>query len=862
MIIRYAILLLSLFITGSIGAQTTPLSGIINHYAAVAAIDTCTGRLTVSDTTGFRTGNTVLLLQMQGASIFSSNNAQYGLIQNINAAGRYERATIDSVTTNTIFVRHRFTYQYDLVGKVQVVTMPQYTNVLVTDTLKALPWNGTIGGIIALEVADTLTLNAPVWADGAGFRGGLSTVASNNNCSFLLSQTSYIYALGNWRGANKGEGIAVSESGKELGRGPQANGGGGGNDHNAGGGGGGNSSDGGSGGNNDEPSNLGCDGFFPGIGGYSALFTINRVFAGGGGGAGHANNLFNSNGGNGGGLVFIGAGTINGALPVISASGKSAGTAIGDGAGGGGGGGTIWLKVTQAPTDLIVRANGGNGGNTNNFNENRCAGPGGGGAGGRILTNISGVGVPAGGAAGSVINSTNGCNGSANQAESGETGFVQPLPTLPQSSFLNYPPIVLTAPASDTACVGETVPFAVSTNAGPWVYQWQTDLNGVWTNLPGSVHYSGAKTANLLVQSVQPTDDGSRFRCEISRPGCFVVYSTPATLTVQLVPTAAFALQTNGLTTEFINQSTFATQFFWDFGDGTSSQQSDPQHTFQADSLYTIILYAINACDTAIASTVITTLVAPTAGFTVADTLTGCGSKEVLFSNAASANAQTWEWFFPGGNPAISTQTNPLIQYTNSGTYAARQIVRNDAGSDTLSQTFVVQILSFPVADIIYTVYAGGVVRFSAGNAPGTTYLWDFGDGDPTAPGSNIDHQYATSGTYTVTLVASNPCGAAVLQENIEVIVANTDASEMASKLGQVRLYPNPASEVVRIDYAGLETQLLEVQIVNMTGSRVYSLKQHFDPVTVISLSTLPAGAYQIRLKFDIGEVQRVLIKQ
>lgn len=81
----------------------------------------------------------MLLIQMQGADIVSSNNFLYGIIQSMNFAGRYERAVIDSVGANIIFVQKRLVYAFSVSGKLQAVTIPQYTNAVVTDTLKCQP---------------------------------------------------------------------------------------------------------------------------------------------------------------------------------------------------------------------------------------------------------------------------------------------------------------------------------------------------------------------------------------------------------------------------------------------------------------------------------------------------------------------------------------------------------------------------------------------------------------------------------------------------------------------------------------------------------------------------------------------------
>src|SRR4051812_31642624 len=97
--------LLLLLLTSYLPAQTTQLAGIINHYAAVTAIDTCSGAMSVSDTTGFRAGASILIFQMQGAQISTANNSSYGQVQDLHSAGHYERALVDSVSAKAIFLK-------------------------------------------------------------------------------------------------------------------------------------------------------------------------------------------------------------------------------------------------------------------------------------------------------------------------------------------------------------------------------------------------------------------------------------------------------------------------------------------------------------------------------------------------------------------------------------------------------------------------------------------------------------------------------------------------------------------------------------------------------------------------------------
>jgi PKD repeat protein len=744
--------------TAILAAQSpTPISGIINRYAVVSSIDTCSGRLTVADTTGFRAGDAVLLIQMQGANIFSDNNFLYGVVANMNWAGRYERAVLDSVGADALFVQKRLVYAFSLPGGLQVVRIAQFVDAVVVDTLKPKHWDGTTGGVLALEVSGTLTLDAPIVADGAGFRGGASYVVANNNCNWLVPETNYTYALGNWRGARRGEGIALSETGKELGRGPQANGGGGGNDHNSGGGGGGNVADGGRGGDNDEPSLFGCDGYYPGIGGYAPFATANRMFLGGGGGAGHANNLLQSTGGSGGGIVFLKVGNINGSSPIISARGSDAGNSLSDGAGGGGAGGTIWLDIENSMPELLVVVNGGQGGNANNNGDNRCAGPGGGGAAGRILTNAQfGSFNYAPGNAGLSINSSNACNNTPNGAEPGETGLPQALPTLPQGSEDYALPDIVSAPQPDSVCVGATAVFGVAANLGGWDFQWQINDGTGWQDIQNTSQFIGNQTDTLLVPAVSLAQNGLRFRCRILRAGCYETVSTEAALAVWEAPTAAFSASADGFTVYFDNQSAAASGYFWDFGDGGASTEISPQHDYAAEGNYTVTLYAISACDTTVTTQSVSILLPPTANFTAPDNLAACGFAVVSFENQSLGAAASFQWLFPAGTPEVSSDTSPTVTYLLSGNYAATLVVTNAAGSDTLTQTFAVNLTQLPSASFSFLIQNAGNVQFTSQTPNATNLLWDFGDGTLSAQ-PNPAHTFA-EGNYVVTLTAWNTC--------------------------------------------------------------------------------------------------------
>jgi gliding motility-associated-like protein len=366
-------------------SQTANISGVINNYTAVTNIPVCNpcsntcNYVDVAGTTGFAVGDKILIVQMKGATTDLSNTATFGTIQSVGNAGLYEYKTIASVTGSTLTFTSTLYNTYDVAGLVQVVTVPQYVNAIITGKLTAQAWNGATGGILVFDVSGTLTLNADVDVTALGFRGG---IGASNGITYTYDEKNYFYTGTIYeQAAPKGEGIAVMQAGYELGRGAYANAGGGGNAHNGGGGGGSNAGAGGLGGNQyNTPTGSTANG----IGGYALSYTAgDRMYMGGGGGAGHQNDHFGTNGGNGGGMIFINAGTIVGNSHKIIASGDSSKSTTGggnDGAGGGGGGGAIKINTTSFTGNVSLIAAGGNGGdNTYTGTDEHAPGAGGGG---------------------------------------------------------------------------------------------------------------------------------------------------------------------------------------------------------------------------------------------------------------------------------------------------------------------------------------------------------------------------------------------------------------------------------------------------------------------------------------------------
>ncbi len=522
------------------------LSGIINDYTPVLGFGCDSSTLQVGPVAGFSAGDKVLLLQMQVPQVDLSNTAGFGTPLSTTCIGNYEFNRIKSISGGSVQLQFALMRSYDISGKIQLVRVPEYDSASIC-SVTCLPWNGSTGGVFALDVKGLLTFSGDIDVSGKGFRGGN---VEQNVIPWVFGETQYTYPPQPTLSSAKGEGMVMIPTAYSFGRGHAANGGGGGNAHNAGGGGGGNAGAGGDGGleivNLPAPPVLNTNG----IGGGKYFENdVNKILLGGGAGAGHANDGRGSSGGTGGGIAIVLANTVQSNNFRVVANGVDVfgGFDQNDGQGGGGAGGTVVLKIGQLNGNLPCELRGGRGG-SNPYNQlQQLHGPGGGGSGGKLLLTQSTPGIiPSlqGGLNG--VTSQNFSNGAA-PGEVGKilAGFALPEGTQPVHPVSNQMVLAVQSLSCSTLPNGkisvlQSTALAFRLNAG----SWQSD--SVFTGLTAGnyligLQFSGGCTLDTMVvlTASPPLRDTL---LAIAKPTC----TTTGSLTIGGVAgTAPFEFQIN-----------------------------------------------------------------------------------------------------------------------------------------------------------------------------------------------------------------------------------------------------------------------------------------------------------------------------
>jgi gliding motility-associated-like protein len=263
-----------------------------------------------------------------------------------------------------------------------------------------------------------------------------------------------------------------------------------------------------------------------------------------------------------------------------------------------------------------------------------------------------------------------------------------------------------------------------------------------------------------------------------TQPGSYQVYlnvtsnfgcvdTVMSTVNIFPVPVAAFAGSNvcEGAVSQFFNQSVIAgggvLNCSWDFGDGNSSTDQNPTHTYLAPGNYNVTLTVTSqfGCSNVITQA-FTIYAPPVAAYTASNV---CDGTQVTFydqSSSSNGTISSWSWNF--GDGTASNSAMPAHTFAGPGTYNVTLQVTSIYGCQG-SYTNAVSIYSLPVpiisanSNCIYDPVTFNNVT-AIGDTATYVYQWSFGDGG-TATIQSPAHLYAASGNYNVNLIMTNGNG-------------------------------------------------------------------------------------------------------
>ncbi|MBL7826887.1 MAG: PKD domain-containing protein [Saprospiraceae bacterium] len=339
-----------------------------------------------------------------------------------------------------------------------------------------------------------------------------------------------------------------------------------------------------------------------------------------------------------------------------------------------------------------------------------------------------------------------------------------------------------------------------------------------------------------------------------------------------------------------------ANSYLWDFGDGNTSTDAAPSHTYADQGVYTVQLHAltddsceIHACDIVFAmdcnvdtfwygcqAMFATGLLWPDS-MNIDPNGGNWDPLTVSFIDLSLGAVTEWSWSF--GDGTASNEQNPTHTYATDGIYTVTLSITTLDGCES-SATFEIcvgddcwlpepdcQAMFLPLPDSL----GGNGIQFidlSFTNSPITSWLWTFGDGTASSE-QNPYHVYSQPGVYPVTLtIEADSCNSTITFNIDTENPWNFNDPNSPSKLGQsslslatntpksnldaVKVFPNPVLDELTVAFNSKKAGDVVINLTDVSGrtliSKPYQAAEGLNAVRMQATSLTP-GLYLVELR-------------
>ncbi|HYV95355.1 MAG TPA: T9SS type A sorting domain-containing protein [Chitinophagales bacterium] len=401
-----------------------------------------------------------------------------------------------------------------------------------------------------------------------------------------------------------------------------------------------------------------------------------------------------------------------------------------------------------------------------------------------------------------------------------------------------------------------------------WVIKY-CDTTGLYQHLPQSAFNSSAisgcpgscfdfTNASLNATSYQWFFSGGNPASSTLQNPSNICYANPGVYDVMLIASSNFASDTlvqasyitiftplavsisqNG---NFLTCNPASTSYQWSLNGyqipGATSQTLFINQT----GTFTIVVVDSNGCnssDTFVVNNI------PSPDFSTPDT-TLCEKFCTNFFDQSTNNPTVWLWIFPGGDPAFSSDQNPVnICYNVPGVYDVTLITTNANGNDTLTLYNYITVNPTPPIPTITQV------GYTLTSSPASSYQWQLNAVD--IPGAtNQSYTILQTGYYTVVVGDSNSC------KNSATVYVLISGVENVFGEENFSVEPNPSGGIFIIrwlngpDLFGMPDVIIEVS--DAIGQIIFSseetnMSQNFSKT--VDLSEFASGVYFLRIKTE-----------
>lgn len=217
-----------------------------------------------------------------------------------------------------------------------------------------------------------------------------------------------------------------------------------------------------------------------------------------------------------------------------------------------------------------------------------------------------------------------------------------------------------------------------------------------------------------------------------------------------------YRVDTNGNVNFFDSSGSQIDTWFWDFGDGTTSNTQSPQHTYSGNGPYTACLTVSDSNDSTCWDQYCVTFSLNGGSQCFANFASTSNGLTTSFTDQSSGNMNWWYWSFGDGN--YSSAQNPTHTYSSAGLF---YVVLTAGDSLTQCSDSVVHTVNLSNSSTCRAMFnysnVGNTFSFNDNSTGNTTnmWIWSFGDGT-FASTQNATHTYSQPGTYIACLSISS----------------------------------------------------------------------------------------------------------
>lgn len=300
-------------------------------------------------------------------------------------------------------------------------------------------------------------------------------------------------------------------------------------------------------------------------------------------------------------------------------------------------------------------------------------------------------------------------------------------------------------------------------NSGTDIWEYRREGTLSWEDITTADKFAAMHT----FPNVTGVDENYEIRyIGFNTMGCSDTALTTITVFADLTPVftidpASHTLTLPNRTFTIVNETVAGNwDFYWDFGDGTTSTLRDPgSHTYATYGAYDITLTVTgNNCTERHTETVYIEAITPIVDFEY-DPGVGCRPLRVNFTDKSLwTDPSTYHWDF--GDGGTSTAQNPSYTYNEPGVYTVTLSATNTTNNVVSERKeFIIEVFENPRAIFQIRpdrVFLPGKPVYTANSSiDAISYLWDFGDGH-TSDQFEPTHIYTQLGVFDVSLTVTN----------------------------------------------------------------------------------------------------------